>query len=109
MVLRGGQMADLAMPIRGQLIPVNKAIRDEIQGNKSPSTIWRWVTKGMAGVNGERIRLKVWYVGRDPHTTKIEVQKFFEDVTVARLAKLQSTEPELLVATDAELEAAGLL
>ena len=66
------------------LIPLNTAIRDLITGGKNPSTTWRWVTRGLAGQDGQRIRLKVWYVGRQPHTTKAAILQGLEAVTEAR-------------------------
>lgn len=40
-----------------ELIPLNAAIRGLIPGGKNPSTTWRWVTRGLAGADGQRIRL----------------------------------------------------
>lgn len=70
----------------------------------APSTLWRWIGKGIDGV-----RLEVVYIGATPHTSHEALQRFFDAVTSARLAKLRTSEPELVVATDAELHEAGLL
>ena len=53
-----------------ELVPLNEAVRHYIPGEKNPATAWRWVTRGLQGIDGQRIRLQVWYVGRQPHTTK---------------------------------------
>jgi hypothetical protein len=90
------------------LQPLNDVIREEIPGSKNPSTPWRWITRGIAGLNGERIRLKVWYVGRAPHTTKTAVRQWLEAVTEARLARMARTQQRADDVTDAELEAVGL-
>lgn len=70
----------------------------------SPSTVWRWVRKGINGV-----KLQVWYVGAKPHTTPQALQQFFDEVTAKRLASIAQDNPQLLTASDAELVAAGLL
>ena len=70
----------------------------------SPSTVWRWVRHGING-----IKLRVTYVGAKPYTDSRSVRAFFDAVTEARQASQRTTEPELLVASDAELKAAGLL
>ena len=73
------------------------------------STLSRWVRKGLAGANGERIKLEVIYVGRTPHVSAEMVDAFFDRVTDARLAKLRSTQERCADVTDAELAAAGLI
>lgn len=88
-----------------ELQPLNDAIRAEIPGPKNPSTAWRWITRGIAGLNGERIRLQVWYVGRQPHTTVAAVRQFIADVTAARLARMQQRCADV---TPDELAAVGL-
>ncbi len=70
----------------------------------APSTLWRWIGKGIEGV-----RLEVVYIGATPHTSREALQRFFDAVTAARLAKMRSDEPETVFATDEELAAAGLL
>ena len=63
------------------LQPLLQVIRAETHSNVNPSTPWRWITKGIAGLDGERIKLQVWYVGRAPHTTKAAVRQWLEAVT----------------------------
>jgi hypothetical protein len=87
---------------------LNEAIRDVIPGNINPSTSWRWVTRGFAGLNGERIRLQVTYVGRTPHTTHAAIRQWLEAVTEARLARMARTQQRAADVTAAELEAVGL-
>lgn len=71
------------------LRPLNDVVREVIPGSRNPSTSWRWITRGISGTDGERIRLQVWYVGRQPHTTETAVRDFIAAVTAARLARLQ--------------------
>jgi hypothetical protein len=75
----------------------------------NPSTIFRWITKGLEGPDGNRIRLQVWYVGRQPHTTNSAIRAFLDSVTAARLERSRRTQQGLAEVTDAELDAAGLL
>ncbi len=64
---------------RGRLIP-------QFGGKQVTSgTLSRWVHRGLAAANGERIRLQVVYVGRTPHVSAEMVDKFFKRVTAARL------------------------
>lgn len=58
----------------------------------NPSTPWRWANKGIAGLDGERIKLKIWYVGRAPHTTANTVRQWLEAVTEARLERMARTQ-----------------
>jgi hypothetical protein len=95
--------------IDDKLMPVNAAIRDWIPGNPSPATKARWYTRGIAGLDGERIRLPVWYVGRKPHTTQAAVRKWLDDVTAARMARIDGRHTSHADVTEDELQAAGLL
>lgn len=90
------------------LIPLSAAIKVVIPGNKNPSTPWRWISRGIAGVNGDRIKVKVWYVGRSPHTTVNSVRQWLADVTEARLGRMARTQQRADDVTDDELEAVGL-
>ena len=100
---------DLSLPIRGQLIPLNTAIREELPGDTSPATAARWATKGLKGQDGKRIRLQIWMVGRVPHTTRAAIAEFLKQVTAARTAQLERNESGILTATDTDLKNAGLL
>ena len=53
------------------LIPLNQAILNEIPGTPSISTVWRWITRGLAPASdGEpRIKLAVLYAGNKPFTS----------------------------------------
>lgn len=46
-------------------------------GGPSPSTVWRWATKGVS-VGGKRIRLKHGFQGRRMVTTRAWVREFTE-------------------------------
>jgi hypothetical protein len=90
------------------LEPLSEAISQVIPGNWNPSTWWRWITRGIAGLDGERIKLPVTYVGRAPHTTKAAVRQWLADVTEARLARMARTQQRAADVTSEELEAVGL-
>jgi hypothetical protein len=92
-----------------RLIPVNKAVSDLSGKRVNPSTIFRWITKGLEGLDGNRIRLQVWYVGRQPHTTHAAIRTFLDAVTAARLERSRRTQQGIAEVTNAELDAAGLL
>lgn len=76
--------------------------------NVSPSTVWRWIRKGLAGTNGERIRLSITYVGRTPYVTREDVERFFSAVTEATQARHQKAEQQVLDVTDEQLRRVGL-
>ena len=45
-----------------------KLIPPRPNGNPvNPSTVWRWIRKGLEGPDGERIKLSVVYCGSRPH------------------------------------------
>jgi hypothetical protein len=96
-----------------RLIPVNQAVEDLAPNRNrkriNPSTIFRWITKGLEGLDGNRIRLQVWYVGRQPHTTHAAIQTFVDAVTVAKRERSARTQQGAAEVTAAELNAAGLL
>lgn len=91
-----------------KLQPLLQAIRAETHSNVNPSTPWRWITKGIAGIDGERIKLQVWYAGRAPYTTQAAVRQWLEAVTEARLARMARTQQRADDVTTDELEAVGL-
>ena len=72
------------------------------------STLGRWIRKGLAGQNGDRIKLEVVYVGRTPYVSARMVEDFFRAVTAARMANTDKTRGHADV-TDNELRAANLL
>ena len=92
-----------------RLTPLNLAIRTRMHRDFNPSTSWRWCTLGIAGPDGERIRLQVWYVGRKPHTTQAAISDWLNKVTEARLAKIDRKQKLSQDVSDDELRAAGLL
>ena len=88
--------------------PLNKVIPEVIDGEKNPATYSRWVTKGIAGLDGKRIKLQVWYAGREPRTTIAAVRSFVIAVTEARLERLARTQQRGDDVTTDELAAVGL-
>lgn len=91
-----------------ELQPLLEAVGAVIPGNMNPSTPWRWANKGIAGLDGERIKLQVWYVGRAPHTTQAAVKQWLEAVTEARLARMARTQQRAADVTTDEFEAVGM-
>ena len=79
-----------------------------VPGKKNPSTWWRWTTKGIAGLDGDRIKLEAWYVGRTPHTSINAVKKWLAAVTAARMARMARTASQSGDATDEDLRSVGL-
>lgn len=73
------------------------------------STLWRWHRKGLAGLNGERIRLQVVYIGRTPHVSPEMVKEFFDKVTAAKLERFRQHELDSSEVTTEQLAAAGLI
>lgn len=69
----------------------------------SPSTMQRWISKGVDGV-----RLAVVYVGRKPHTSEAAIQRFYQEMTAKRAAALAATEA-VIAASESDLIRAGLL
>jgi len=92
------------------LIPLNRAVRQEVPGSPSVSTVWRWATKGLLGETDEspRIKLEVLYSGSRPYTTKQAIREFLERATTARLARIERTQQQSAEVSDAELDDAGL-
>lgn len=74
----------------------------------NPSTMWRWIHKGLEGLDGDRIKLAVTYVGCRPYVTRQGITDFFEAVTEARLARHQRALDLQVDVTADELESAGL-
>lgn len=70
----------------------------------SPSTIQRWISKGING-----IRLEVVYVGRKPHTSRAALQRFFGEVTAKRAAELAAAHGAMELASSLALLEAGLI
>ena len=92
-----------------RLLPFQHAdLQALVPGKKNPITWWRWTTKGVSGLDGQRIKLQVWYVGRTPHTTVNAVRTWLNAVTEARLAKLARTAMQSADVTDEELRSVGL-
>lgn len=69
----------------------------------SPSTMQRWISKGVDGV-----RLAVVYVGRKPHTLEAAIQRFYHEMTAKRAAALAAAEARIS-ASQIDLMKAGLV
>ena len=93
------------------LIPLNQAIRTEIPGAPSSSTVWRWAKRGLAPAEDDepRITLSVVYVGNKPYTTRNAIRDFIDRATKARLARMARTQQLIADVSEDELAAVGLL
>jgi hypothetical protein len=74
----------------------------------NPSTLFRWIHKGLEGLDGERIKLSVTYAGNRPMVPRNAIDDFFQSVTEAKLERHRRTEALAADVTDDELKAAGL-
>lgn len=74
----------------------------------NPSTTWRWIRRGLEGLDGARIRLDVVYVGSRPYITQNAIGNFVQAVTEARLERQRRAAEPVADVTDDELQAAGL-
>ena len=100
--------------IKQSLVPLSVARKDLFPVNPNgkpvnPSTLWRWIRRGLEGLDGNRIRLEVIYCGNTPYVTVEAVERFLDAVTAARLARMERTQQRSDDVTDAELAAAGLI
>ena len=78
----------------------------ELTNSKEPSspTVWRWSRKGIAGV-----RLEIAYCGSRPMCSVAAVRRFIAGVTAAKLSRQLPEQANIIKASDAELQAAGVL
>lgn len=74
----------------------------------APSTLWRWIRRGLEGLDGDRIKLAVVYCGNRPHIAPVALREFFDAVTTARLERHRRTQELSSDVTHAELREAGL-
>ncbi|MCH2204042.1 MAG: hypothetical protein MK102_18915 [Fuerstiella sp.] len=72
------------------------------------ATLWRWIRKGLEGLDGERIKLEVTYAGSRPYVTRNAVEEFFQAVTEAKLERHRRAERLASEVTQDKLEAVGL-
>lgn len=71
----------------------------------SPATWHRWTRgKGVAGV-----KLEIVYCGSRPMCSEGAVRRFIEAVTAAKLSRQLPEQANVIKASDAELQAAGVL
>ena len=87
------------------LQPLNKI---QIPGNPNPSTRWRWISNGVGGVNGERIKLQCWYAANRPFTTPQAVLDFMARCTEAQEIKSARRAVRFTDISGAELAEVGL-
>ena len=107
-------IALMVMQAQQSLVPLSVARRQLIPANPNgkpvdPSTLWRWIRKGLEGLDGNRIRLDVVYRGNAPYVAPEAVTQFFERCTQARLERMRRTQERCSDVSDDELAAAGLL
>ena len=95
----------MAVPNVADLKPLN---RISIPGNPNPSTRWRWITVGIAGADGDKIKLQVWYVANRPFTTETAVSEFLSACTKAQELKAQRRVGRSADVSAADLRAVGL-
>ena len=95
----------MSVPKVEELKPLN---RITIPGNPNPSTRWRFATKGVSGVDGERIKLQCWYVSNHPFTTDEAVSDFLTRCTAVQEVKAQRRSARNADVTSAEMAEVGL-
>ncbi len=76
----------MSVPNVADMHPLNKI---PIPGSPNPSSRWRWITRGVTGVDGEKIKLQCWYVANRPFTTDAAVSEFLSACTQAQEVKAQ--------------------
>lgn len=99
---------NVAISNEHELVELSTARQELIpkRGGKaiSPTTLWRWIKKGCAGVC-----LEVRYVGSVPYTSRDMINRFIEKVTEARVLKQSSAQSHVCDDVSVEeLRAAGL-
>lgn len=95
----------MAIPSVAEFKPLNKI---PIPGNPNPSTRWRWITRGVTGADGDKIKLNVWYVANRPFTTDAAVSEFLSACTQAQELKAQRRAARSADVSAAELQEVGL-
>jgi hypothetical protein len=93
------------LPRLAELLPLNKI---PIPGNPNPSSRWRWITAGVSGLDGSRIKLKCWYVANRPFTTVSAVSVFLEACTAAQEEKTARRSQRSIDTSREELAEVGL-
>ncbi len=90
-------------------ITVAQAMR-EFKVDAGPATGMRWSRAGIAGIDGQRIYLRTWAIGRRIMTTRAAMIEFIESVTAARNQKVQTRDEGTgKDVSPEELRAAGLV
>ena len=96
-----------------EMVSIDEARKKEIPVRPNgkpvnPSTVWRWAWKGLQGLDGQRIKLEITYVGNRPMVTKTAIREFFRAVTEAKRERHRRAEALAADVSEAELRAAGL-
>ena len=76
----------MSVPSVAELKPLNKIT---IPGTPNPTSRWRWITRGVSGADGDKIKLQCWYVANRPFTTDVAVSEFLSACTHAQEVKAQ--------------------
>lgn len=95
----------MSVPHVSLLQALNKIL---IPGDPNPSTRWRWSTRGVTGMDGEKIKLQVWYLADRPFTTDAAVSEFLSACTQAKEEKAQRRAARSADTTASELKEVGL-
>ena len=95
----------MAIPSVAELKPLNKI---PIPGSPNPSSRWRWVTRGVTGADGNKIKLKCWYVASRPFTNVSAVSEFLSACTQAQEEKARRRDSRSADVSVAELQQVGL-
>ena len=95
----------MSVPNVAELQPLNKI---PIPGSPNPSSRWRWMTRGVNGVDGDKIKLRCWYVANRPFTTDAAVSEFLSACTDAQEIKAERRSARTEDVSEAELAEVGL-
>lgn len=95
----------MSVPSVAELKPLNKIT---IPGNPNPSSRWRWINRGVSGVDGEKIKLQCWYVANRPFTNDESVSEFLSACTAAQEIKAARRAARTADVSVAELQEVGL-
>jgi hypothetical protein len=81
-----------------RLLPLGDAARNlpPLRGGKdvSPSTVWRWASRGIRARNGAVVRLEIIKVGGTCCTSEEALGRFFRALTDAGNQAPESVQPE---------------
>lgn len=95
----------MSIPNLSELQALNKIT---IPGNPNPSSRWRWMTRGVSGADGDKIKLQCWYLANRPFTTDAAVSEFLSRCTAAQKIKAARRSERTADVSAAELAEVGL-